>query len=138
MERVTHAFGAVLDAEPGRVRLWVPGHTSEDGDWLDIPPGLPEDLRWPQATFNVDIVTDLAGATYLPQAHGGLEPVERQLRAMADVADQRAIFAAFRLVALVSQGPAVAPTPDGGVQLHWHHDGLTVQLRLGPDGRLHP
>jgi hypothetical protein len=138
MKGVTHAFGAVMDAEPGRVRLWVPGHTSEDGDWLDIPPGMPEELRWPQATFNVDIVTDLASATYLPQPHSELEPVERQLRALADTADQRAIFAAFRLLALLSRGPAVAPTPDGGVELQWHRDGLTVQLRLRADGTLNP
>jgi hypothetical protein len=65
-------FGAVLDARPGEVCVWVPGRTPDDGAWMPPPVGLPEQLRPSDSTFDVVIPAggDLAAATYYHQRRG--------------------------------------------------------------------
>jgi hypothetical protein len=59
-------FGATIDAEDNRLRLWSPGFTSEDGDWINLPPRF---IGWhcvPGATFEF-YGEDLASASFVFQ-----------------------------------------------------------------------
>jgi hypothetical protein len=49
------AAGSTLDAEDGRVRLHIPGVTSENGDWMQPPGRIPGWLARPGATFEVEV-----------------------------------------------------------------------------------
>jgi hypothetical protein len=70
LHKTTYMFGAVLDTRDGKVCLWVPGATPEDGTWMDPPAGLPEDLRVAGETFEVEHDNgDLAHGTYYRQRH---------------------------------------------------------------------
>ena len=66
------SFGAVMATGNNRIRLWVPGYTGAAGDWMAIPPSFPEELRYADATFEVEHDPDQGGfatATYFHQ-HG--------------------------------------------------------------------
>jgi SAM-dependent methyltransferase len=81
----TRRFGAVLDVEDDRLRLWVPGVTDEDGSLFQLPERF---LGWhcqPDATFEVSTVdSDLRLARYHFQARSyqSFDPMLNQADAM--------------------------------------------------------
>jgi hypothetical protein len=62
-ETNANRFGAVIDVEEDRLRLWAPGLTSAEGDWVTLPPRF---LGWHSeagATFEL-AGPDLESALY--------------------------------------------------------------------------
>lgn len=70
---VSRTFGTVLELAEDRVKLWISGVTSEDGEWGDIPASFPGSQLQPGATFNVEIVgRDVAHARFTYQSESYL------------------------------------------------------------------
>lgn len=67
-EETLERDGCVLDVDSGRVRLWVPGVTEDDGDWVPLPHGMNGWLARPGSTFRVLLneADHLATGVYLP------------------------------------------------------------------------
>jgi len=58
-----------MEVAGDKLRVWVPGLTEDDGDWISIPPNMPGWLCRPGATFDVSGPTDdLTAARYRFQA----------------------------------------------------------------------
>ena len=80
-QRPIRHLGAVLRIDEPRIRLWVSGLTPADGVDIEIPSGMPEQLRRRGIGFDVtgvDTVDDLPDGVYTPQP-GANEPRDRRL-----------------------------------------------------------
>jgi hypothetical protein len=70
----TRHYGAVMDVQGSALKVWVPGITSDDGDWMPLPPRFFGRHARSGATFEV-IVADgsLHDAVFEFQTEGYLE-----------------------------------------------------------------
>jgi len=67
-------FGTVLEVSADLVRIWISGITAEEGEWRDVPPGLPGSQIQPGATFEAVVEdNDLDKAHFEFQSEGYLD-----------------------------------------------------------------
>jgi SAM-dependent methyltransferase len=67
-------FGTILEVAPATIRIWISGVTAEEGEWMELPPGLPGSQVQPGATFEVVVDnTDLETAHFEFQSESYLD-----------------------------------------------------------------
>lgn len=57
-KRLLRRYGAVMETNGDKLRIWIPGVTARDGDWMTPPRSLLGRLVRPGATFEVELHGD--------------------------------------------------------------------------------